>query len=196
MIRDYKNGVAACITKLSADNKQEARRVNTPPMEEGTPNLQPRGFFFDLASPPGDSESVASPSDKSHHSAVHNPHDRKSNTRKLTKRMSDQHLSSGASTPSSTEWWEADTKHTEKGKKSSGHKPKTVTHGRPAAFHMPGLPASFVLELPEHLPNSPLCPKNPAHKSGGTGICPSHGRKRSTGLKRLERVDTEELVKE
>jgi hypothetical protein len=31
--------------------------------------------------------------------------------------------------------------------------------------------------VPEHLPNSPLCPLNPKHKSGGKGICPMHGRK-------------------
>ena len=34
----------------------------------------------------------------------------------------------------------------------------------------------FVLQVPDHLPNSPLCPKHPRHKSGGTGICPVHGR--------------------
>ncbi|KAL6717236.1 hypothetical protein ACLMJK_005151 [Lecanora helva] len=33
--------------------------------------------------------------------------------------------------------------------------------------------------LPEHLPSSPLCPKNPKHKSGGKGICPFHGRNKS-----------------
>ena len=27
--------------------------------------------------------------------------------------------------------------------------------------------------VPEHLPNSPLCPRHPKHKSGGTGECPS-----------------------
>lgn len=34
--------------------------------------------------------------------------------------------------------------------------------------------------IPEHLPNSPLCPRNPKHKSGGTGTCPYHGRIKST----------------
>ena len=34
--------------------------------------------------------------------------------------------------------------------------------------------------IPEHLPNSPLCPRNPKHKSGGTGTCPYHGRNKST----------------
>ena len=35
---------------------------------------------------------------------------------------------------------------------------------------------------PEHLPNSPLCPKHPMHKSKGKGICMYHGRKRSVSL--------------
>lgn len=38
----------------------------------------------------------------------------------------------------------------------------------------------FVASVPEHLPNSPLCPRNPKHQSGGTGVCPYHGRNRST----------------
>lgn len=37
---------------------------------------------------------------------------------------------------------------------------------------------SFELNVPEHLPSSPLCPKHPKHKSGGKGICVYHGRNR------------------
>ncbi|KAI9720174.1 MAG: hypothetical protein M1812_002992 [Candelaria pacifica] len=38
---------------------------------------------------------------------------------------------------------------------------------------------TFELNVPEHLPNSPLCPKNPSHKSGGKGVCVYHGRNRN-----------------
>jgi len=38
----------------------------------------------------------------------------------------------------------------------------------------------FLVSIPEHLPNSPLCPRNPKHNSGGTGTCPYHGRNKST----------------
>ena len=38
----------------------------------------------------------------------------------------------------------------------------------------------FALNVPDHLPNSPLCPLSPKHKSGGKAICPIHGRKRAT----------------
>ncbi|KAF7195163.1 hypothetical protein HII31_03369, partial [Pseudocercospora fuligena] len=34
----------------------------------------------------------------------------------------------------------------------------------------------FENDVPDHLPNSPLCPLHPKHKSGGKAICPLHGR--------------------
>lgn len=40
---------------------------------------------------------------------------------------------------------------------------------------------SFELNVPEHLPSSPLCPRHPKHKSGGKGICVYHGRNK-TGM--------------
>ncbi|KAK5119571.1 hypothetical protein LTR85_007399 [Meristemomyces frigidus] len=42
------------------------------------------------------------------------------------------------------------------------------------------LQLGFELDVPDHLPNSPLCPLNPRHKSGGKAICPLHGRKKQT----------------
>lgn len=38
----------------------------------------------------------------------------------------------------------------------------------------------FQLDVPDHLPNSPLCPRHPKNKSGGTGICVYHGRRHSS----------------
>lgn len=37
----------------------------------------------------------------------------------------------------------------------------------------------FELNVPEHLPNSPLCPRNPKHRSGGEGVCVYHGRNKA-----------------
>ncbi|KAG8422704.1 hypothetical protein J3459_010130 [Metarhizium acridum] len=37
----------------------------------------------------------------------------------------------------------------------------------------------FAFDVPEHLPSSPLCPTNSRHKSGGTGLCVYHGRRRA-----------------
>lgn len=39
----------------------------------------------------------------------------------------------------------------------------------------------FEINVPEHLPSSPLCPKHPKHKSEGKGICIYHGRNRKEG---------------
>ncbi|PBP26161.1 hypothetical protein BUE80_DR002907 [Diplocarpon rosae] len=77
------------------------------------------------------------------------------------------------------DWWEADTEHASMGNKST----KTVAKARSP-------PESFELNLPEHFPNSPLCPQNPKHKTGGTGVCPYHGRKRNDNLKIGQRVDS------
>ena len=38
--------------------------------------------------------------------------------------------------------------------------------------------SEFALSVPDHLPNSPLCPLNPQHQTGGKSICPLHGRRR------------------
>lgn len=39
-------------------------------------------------------------------------------------------------------------------------------------------PNEFEFDIPEHLPNSPICPANPKHKSGGVGVCVYHGRRK------------------
>ena len=38
----------------------------------------------------------------------------------------------------------------------------------------------FVSSIPDHLPNSPLCPRNVKHKSAGLGICPIHGKNKTS----------------
>lgn len=38
--------------------------------------------------------------------------------------------------------------------------------------------AVFEVDVPDHLPNSPLCPKDLRHKHHGKGICPMHGRRK------------------
>ena len=46
----------------------------------------------------------------------------------------------------------------------------------------------FELDVPDHLPSSPLCPLNPNHKSGGKAICPMHGRKRTVAITSVEKT--------
>ncbi|KAM0253291.1 hypothetical protein ACHAQJ_007345 [Trichoderma viride] len=40
----------------------------------------------------------------------------------------------------------------------------------------------FEFDVPEHLPRSPMCPSNKRHKSGGTGVCVYHGRRRTRSI--------------
>ncbi|KAJ3491875.1 hypothetical protein NLG97_g5512 [Lecanicillium saksenae] len=60
----------------------------------------------------------------------------------------------------SREWWEG--------------KPQ-----RPARQGDTNCIAKFEFDVPEHLPNSPMCPANVRHKSGGRGLCVYHGRWRA-----------------
>ncbi|CZS92254.1 uncharacterized protein RAG0_02719 [Rhynchosporium agropyri] len=82
------------------------------------------------------------------------------------------------------EWWEADVKHAKTGNKSAH--PMNMDA---AVKQSPAIP--FELSIPEHLPSSPLCPKNPMHQSGGTGTCPYHGRKSSSQFTSMERLKSE-----
>lgn len=44
----------------------------------------------------------------------------------------------------------------------------------------------FEFDIPEHLPSSPMCPANKRHKSGGTGVCVYHGRRKTKSILRDE----------
>jgi parafibromin len=129
--------------------------------------IQPRGFFFDLSAPDdtgsqGYSRS-SSPEPGDAPKSRHND----------------------ISPPSSRQWWETDTKHPSAGSRS--------THAAAKSPPAPLMsPTTFELDLPEHLPNSPLCPKNPKYQSGRTGICVYHGRRRSIALMHLETTSMEE----
>ncbi|KAH7238383.1 hypothetical protein BKA59DRAFT_245472 [Fusarium tricinctum] len=46
-------------------------------------------------------------------------------------------------------------------------------------------PIPFEFQLPEHLPNSPMCPANEKHVSGGTGVCVYHGRRKGASKLRV-----------
>jgi parafibromin len=83
------------------------------------------------------------------------------------------------------DWWEAATKPREIRNESTWKSPRS-----PPLQGQTGIPA-FELNSPEHLPNSPLCAKNPKLASGGSGLCVYHGRRRSVGLKTLKRISTD-----
>ncbi|KAF8863201.1 hypothetical protein BDZ45DRAFT_738535 [Acephala macrosclerotiorum] len=145
----------------------EATRINTPPMSSGTPAIGARGFFFDLGKAGNEADTASPVTSAGSGSAIGKP-------------KSSPKASSPKASP--REWWEADSKHATTGNKLSHPIEKHATR----AF----TPSAFELSLPpEHLPSSPLCPKNPMHSSGGNGVCPFHGRRKSAGLKVIRRVN-------
>lgn len=77
-----------------------------------------------------------------------------------TKRYS-VHSSSMASQP--REWWEQIPQR-------GGRRDLLDAHG--------SFTSRFEFDIPEHLPRSPMCPANKRHKSGGTGVCVYHGRRK------------------
>ncbi|KAL7913196.1 hypothetical protein GGI35DRAFT_476997 [Trichoderma velutinum] len=56
------------------------------------------------------------------------------------------------------------------------------------------LAGKFKFDVPEHLPSSPMCPANKRHKSGGTGVCVYHGRRKTKSVMRddLSRAEAPE----
>ncbi|KAK8010480.1 hypothetical protein PG990_009445 [Apiospora arundinis] len=156
----------------------EARRIETPPLRESTEDRPGRGFFFDLGQYPSPDKharsplrqqqtaSVPEPSPRRRRPTVHGAGDEPKNQKGSggDPNKAGSNKQSGGSTKSATkEWWEV---------------PISVLHWDDVRASR-----TFEFDMPEHLPNSPMCPANKKHKSGGTGVCVYHGRrKRSTPL--------------
>ncbi|KAK8090983.1 hypothetical protein PG994_000488 [Apiospora phragmitis] len=140
----------------------EATRVDTPPLRESTDERPGRSFFFDISQHPSPDKHLRSP--LRHQQAA--PPSRTPTVHRATESGSqkgEMRHHSGGSTMSSKEWWEV---------------PISVPRWEDMRASR-----TFEFELPEHLPNSPMCPANKNHQSGGTGVCVYHGRrKKSTPL--------------
>ncbi|KAI9746187.1 MAG: hypothetical protein M1818_000868 [Claussenomyces sp. TS43310] len=130
----------------------ELRRINTPPISEVLLNGQMRGFFFDLKPPSEESPHLEAFSEVLEKNSY----------------PSGEHVATPATNKMQQQryWWDADLTEIERNDLS------------PTA-HTILSPDEFVLEVPEHLPTSPLCPSNHKHVSGGTGVCVYHGRNKS-----------------
>ncbi|KAI1762921.1 hypothetical protein GGR53DRAFT_396333 [Hypoxylon sp. FL1150] len=132
----------------------EARRVKTPPLREGNQHrCQPRSFFFDIATPPSGSISSYDSGEWRLSRRPRSPPP----TAAIVREDGDYDRKKK---DSAKEWWEV---------------PVAVPRYEAMA------PASFKFDMPEHLPSSPMCPTNARHKSGGTGVCVYHGRKKKSG---------------
>ncbi|KAI1658001.1 hypothetical protein F4813DRAFT_396127 [Daldinia decipiens] len=63
---------------------------------------------------------------------------------------------------------------------NSNSEPEPSRGPAPLSPSTPEPHGSFEFDMPEHLPNSPMCPANKRHSSGGTGICVYHGRRKKS----------------
>ena len=153
-------GVIEMTKKADFHCQKEARRVTTPPMSaETSPKLQLRGLSFDFS--PEEQSGASS----THSTALYPP--RRARSRES---HTPQYSRSPWYSPHSPDWWEKDD-------------PKARAVAENDLARKRDLDADISL-LPEHLPSSPLCPKNPMHKSKGRGVCAYHGRQRSVSLRR------------
>lgn len=134
----------------------EARRIGTPPLPSKGPHSRRRGFFFDLNAPNANAIAIADSSPSDGEGDGDEPD---------TPRTSAEFFTPHARLVAAAR------------RRSAGHNDwfsvqLMVEDAREAEEH-------FELNVPEHLPGSPLCPRSPLHKSGGKGVCVYHGRNKS-----------------
>ncbi|KAI1095793.1 hypothetical protein F5B19DRAFT_267691 [Rostrohypoxylon terebratum] len=140
----------------------EATRIKTPPIRESGHHAgRPQSFFFDISTPPARGSSLGSTGE--HCEFYHTPYPTtttKSNEQDRSKLRKEREREREKRDQGDKEWWEV-----------------------PVAVPRYGAmtPSSFEFDLPEHLPSSPMCPTNKRHKSGGTGVCVYHGRRKRSG---------------
>ncbi|KAM4060366.1 hypothetical protein HRG_002064 [Hirsutella rhossiliensis] len=155
----------------------EAVRVSTPPLDEDTADGKPRGFFT-CTTPPSDTQ--ASPAPPPSTSPILAPSPRPGIHGAAFR-------GSSLSAPT-REWWEVSPQ------RALRRGPRPLAAG-PVASRGAGAGggSNFQFDVPEHLPNSPLCPAHSRHKSGGTGVCVYHGRGKAKSLLRdADRVSAAE----
>ncbi|KAI4125371.1 MAG: hypothetical protein LQ338_004294 [Usnochroma carphineum] len=144
----------------------EARRIGTPPLPGSGPNAKLRGFFFDYNAPRSTKEQ--------HEGAWLNL---PMNTAPLPCRHQD--LITPSSHPA--------TPRSPGARLQRDDKDIDWFRAKVAVDEANYERAIFELNVPEHLPSSPLCPRHPKHRSGGKGVCVYHGR---------NRVGTDDVVDE
>lgn len=185
------------LTGLGAPNflPSETKRVNTPPVENSkTTTDKPagfKGFFFDMRSMPADQSSVESESPLPSRLKGRSQTIPKGSLQSLLPKLSLSKLKSKRSrvrkvmeapddplavtdfqqTPFSQRY--GDTRRTKMSRM------RTYLDEALKESEDDDAAALLIFDVPEHLPNSPLCPLNPKHPSGGKAICPVHGRRKT-----------------
>ncbi|KAI0469535.1 hypothetical protein F4859DRAFT_134524 [Xylaria cf. heliscus] len=163
----------------------EARRLQTPRIIQNSLDQFPRSFFSDLTPP------------------SHRPVSRQEGRSKLDRKKPATPLSALTSDggESSSRPRAAGGEEEEGGGDDHHHyhqkRPKEKEWWEvsvPASYSQIDQRGAFSFGLPEHLPSSPMCPANPRHTSGGTGVCVYHGRaKRSRVAGEEDSEDSEDF---
>ena len=138
----------------------EARRVHTPPLPGDGPGQKRMGFFFDYTAPSVPTSPVVG--DQS--------------TESVHLRPSPNVRPRRGKTIGGTDWYEAklaevDAVGDEFSELEMASRLATTEN------------ETANLNVPEHLPGSPLCPRHWKHRSGGKGNCWMHGRNANAGVR-------------
>ncbi|KAI4101492.1 MAG: hypothetical protein L6R37_004901 [Teloschistes peruensis] len=149
----------------------EARRINTPPLPGKNSKL--RGFFFDYNAPP-EQQQQQQQQHQAEGTCFNIPKPTTTTTAPLPRRQLHYARPTTPRSPSARpqphrsgnddediEWFRV---------KVAIDEQQADEGARERAFE---------LNVPEHLPSSPLCPRNPKHRSGGKGMCVYHGRNKT-----------------
>ncbi|KAI1083406.1 hypothetical protein F5B20DRAFT_595417 [Whalleya microplaca] len=158
----------------------EATRVKTPPLRERGNAGRPRSFFFDISPPTPSTGTLSSSQNKYSNTTTTTTNNSTGNGNGKNSGLPPLDFECPSPSPSPPQ-----PKHQQqrakRAKRESAYKewwevPVAVPRYTDMA------PAAFEFDIPEHLPSSPMCPANKRHKSGGTGVCVYHGRrKKSSG---------------
>ncbi|RYO77173.1 hypothetical protein DL766_000826 [Monosporascus sp. MC13-8B] len=178
----------------------EARRVKTPPLRNGTVG-GPRAFFFDISTPNGGANSAKTQQGSHGSSSGERQQKQRRETPPAPRTPTSQHAPQASGSP---DHHPAPRRATRLSQHASGGKlrctctattratqmrtQKETPNGNgkkewwevrvPVPSYEDVAPSAFRFDLPEHLPSSPMCPANKKHKSGGTGVCVYHGRRK------------------
>ncbi|OTB08188.1 hypothetical protein M426DRAFT_317290 [Hypoxylon sp. CI-4A] len=136
----------------------EAKRIKTPPLREiGHHTKRPRSFFFDISTPSPRYKSGSISSGESSE-GIGTPYRSPPPTANIV--VEQDKTDEKKKRDSGKEWWDVPVAVPQY--EAMGHR-------------------TFQFDMPEHLPSSPMCPANKKHKSGGTGVCVYHGRRKRSG---------------
>ena len=150
------------LTAMSSKNflPTEARRINTPPVVKPGKGNRLMGHFWDNSTPGVDQQGPAAMNLGKEY--VHTPFPMPKDVDIFSK-------VSGSTDPRPThihtrnaEWYRT--------------RANAFLDQDEQDVGLEELKGMFDWDVPDHLPSSPLCPANPRHRGGGSGVCVYHGR--------------------